>query len=221
MQKKLILSIGILSVILISLNFVSASGLCKGYDGYYHDCDNDKYFYYNNDYDDYYYKHGKYYPTRDYNYRGYYNYCGDYDCYDRYEKRYYNEPRYRDRYYRDGDRYYDKDRVRERRYDTELDYDDVEEYERTINYIYEDRYGNQNVKTTIYQKNEIDYDYNIPYYVYPINYNNDRKYDTRYLGYGSYPGYDYSWKNWEDYFYYEKEPVIRVIPWTYSDYRNR
>ena len=71
-MKKLIFSLGILIslALIFSLNLVSAE-LCLGNDGYYHDCDNDRYF----DkprYETSYYYHGNYYPTRDYYYRGYY-----------------------------------------------------------------------------------------------------------------------------------------------------
>lgn len=45
-MKKILLSTLALILILISLNFISA-GLCKGNDGYYHDCD------------DYYYRNGE------------------------------------------------------------------------------------------------------------------------------------------------------------------
>jgi hypothetical protein len=52
MRKKLILSLGVLFLlsIIFSLSFVSA-GLCKGSDGYYHDC---------NDFSDSYYRHNFY-----------------------------------------------------------------------------------------------------------------------------------------------------------------
>ena len=74
MNNKLIFSLGILIslVLVFSLNLVSASGLCLGNDGYYHDCDDNRYFDYNKDYDHSYYYHGNYYPTRDYYYREYY-----------------------------------------------------------------------------------------------------------------------------------------------------
>ena len=116
MKKTLILGLGLVFLTLFSLSLISADGLCRGYDGYYHDCDDSRY-YDGRDYDDYYYHHGKYYPTRDYYYRDYYS------------------PRYRTK-----------------RYDTELEYDDVEEYSRKIEYSYEDRYGEQKIKTTIYQE---------------------------------------------------------------------
>ncbi len=70
MNKKLTLSF--LLVLVLSIGFISA-GLCFGSDGYYHDCDDDRYFDDSeNDYDNEYYYHGKYYPTRDYYYREYY-----------------------------------------------------------------------------------------------------------------------------------------------------
>ncbi|MDP3026625.1 MAG: hypothetical protein Q8N63_02875 [Nanoarchaeota archaeon] len=71
-MKKLIFSLGILIslALIFSLNLVSAE-LCRGNDGYYHDCDNDRYFDRPN-YETSYYYHGDYYPTRDYYYRGYY-----------------------------------------------------------------------------------------------------------------------------------------------------
>lgn len=79
MNNKLIFSLGILIslVLVFSLNLVSASELCRGNDGYYHDCDDDRYFDRPN-YDTSYYYHGNYYPTRDYYYREYYspNCCG-------------------------------------------------------------------------------------------------------------------------------------------------
>ena len=72
MNNKLIFSLGILIslVLIFSLNLVSAE-LCLGNDGYYHDCDNDRYFDRPN-YETSYYYHGNYYPTRDYYYREYY-----------------------------------------------------------------------------------------------------------------------------------------------------
>lgn len=72
MNSKLIFSLGILIslVLVFSLNLVSAE-LCLGNDGYYHDCDNDKYFD-KPSYETSYYYHGNYYPTRDYYYREYY-----------------------------------------------------------------------------------------------------------------------------------------------------
>lgn len=71
-MKKSIFILGIISLFLIlSLNLVSASGLCRGNDGYYHDCDDDRYFDRPN-YQTSYYYHGNYYPTRDYYYRSYY-----------------------------------------------------------------------------------------------------------------------------------------------------
>lgn len=73
MNNKLIFSLGILIslVFILCLNLVSAFDLCRGNDGYYHDCDDDRYFDKPN-YETSYYYHGDYYPTRDYYYRGYY-----------------------------------------------------------------------------------------------------------------------------------------------------
>jgi hypothetical protein len=165
MQKKIILSLAILSVILLSLNFISASGLCRGYDGYYHDCDNSRYFdRYDRGYDDYYSYHGRDYPTRDYYYRDYYR-----------PKRY------------------------SRNYYTKIKYDDVEEYKKTINYVYEDRYGTQKYKTTLNQKTEIRLDYDIPYYVIYDN----LRYDSQY----------------KDDNYKDDKNHIKQIPWTYSQYK--
>tara|TARA_Y100000310_G_scaffold343302_1_gene450269 strand:- start:575 stop:1099 length:525 start_codon:yes stop_codon:yes gene_type:complete len=151
MNKKLIF--GIIFLSLISLSFVSA-GLCLGYDNYYHDCDDSRYYEYNRDYDDYYYKYGKEYPTRDYYYRDYYR------------------PK---RYSRNYDRY-------RRRNDIEIKYDDVEEYNRLVVYDYEDRYGSQKYKTTINTKTEINLDYDLPSYIiypkYDGDYNKDR-YDPK------------------------------------------
>ena len=132
MNKKLIFSLIVLS--LFSISFVSA-GLCLGYDNYYHDCDDSRY--YERDYDDY-YSHGKYYPSRNYYYDNYY------------------KPSYRDNRY--GSR-------RSNRNDIEIKYDDVEEYKKTVNYEYEDRYGIQKYKTTLNQKTEISFDYDLPYYL--------------------------------------------------------
>lgn len=69
MKNKII--IGLILLSLFNISFVSATGLCLGNDGYYHDCDNDRYFDRPN-YETSYYYHGNYYPTRDYYYREYY-----------------------------------------------------------------------------------------------------------------------------------------------------
>lgn len=65
-MKKLILSI--LLILTLTTTLISA-GLCRGDDGYYHDCDDSRYF---EDYDDEYYYNGRYYPSRAYYYRDYY-----------------------------------------------------------------------------------------------------------------------------------------------------
>ncbi len=71
MKKQIILT-SLFLILILNLNFISA-GLCLGNDGYYHGCDDNRYFNdWDRDYDDYYYQHGKYYPTRDYYYRDYY-----------------------------------------------------------------------------------------------------------------------------------------------------
>ncbi len=169
MKSKIILGIILLS--LLSLNFISASGLCLGADRYYHDCDDSRYFCRDDvHYDDYYTYHGRDYPSRDYYYRDYY------------------KPRYKGRGYK--------------KYYTETKYDDVEEYKRTINYKYEDRYGSQKYKTTINEKTEIELDYNVPYYVV---------YDDLIYGKG-YRSDEYE----KDYY---QEDKIRQIPWTYFQYK--
>jgi len=168
MNKKSILVLGALLTFILTINFVSA-GLCKGYDGYYHDCDDDKWFYDNN-YDDEYYRYGKYYPTRDYYYRDYY------------------EPRYRTR-----------------RYDRETHYEDVEEYSRTIEYTYEDRYRNEKIRTVISQITEIELDYDEPYY--------DYRYQDRDRNYGR----DYD--RYYDRYGYENDNVVYSVPWHYSEYQ--
>ncbi|MDD5192157.1 MAG: hypothetical protein PHH54_06890 [Candidatus Nanoarchaeia archaeon] len=138
MSKKLILSSGILIslVLVLSLSLVSASGLCLGNDGYYHDCDNNRYFDYNKNYAHEYCYHGECYPTRDYYYREYYrpSCCGS-NC---------NK-------------------------DEGLTYKDTEEYKRTIEYNYEDRGVNENIKYTINEKKEINLNYDLPYLRYHSN----------------------------------------------------
>ena len=153
-MRKTVLSIGILLAIILSLNFISASGLCRGYDGYYHDCDDSRYYDDNKGYDDYYSYNGRDYPTRDYYYRDYY------------------QPKYRDSKYKSS------------KNDIEIKYNDVEEYNRVIVYDYEDRYGTQKYKTTLNQKTEIKLNYEIPYYVVynDLGYSNNDKYDSRYEG---------------------------------------
>ncbi len=66
MNKKLILSFFL--ILGLTISFVSA-GLCRGNDGYFHDCDDLRYF---DRYDDDYYYNGRYYPSRAYYYRDYY-----------------------------------------------------------------------------------------------------------------------------------------------------
>ncbi len=165
-MKKLIFSF--LLIFFLSISFISA-GLCRGYDGYYHDCDDSKYFNNYRNYDDGYYYHGKYYPVRDYYYRDYYDYNP-------------RTSRYR--------------RSKEREY-----YNDVEEYSRVIEYDYENRYGYENIKTTIFEKTEIESDYEIPYYV-----------SGRYRDYGGRRYRDYE----ED---ENNEVIIRPLPWHYSLYK--
>jgi len=71
MENKIIICLILLS--LFNIGFISASRLCIGNDGYYHDCDDNRYFNsYDRNYDNYYYYRGDYYPTRDYYYREYY-----------------------------------------------------------------------------------------------------------------------------------------------------
>lgn len=157
MNKKPILSF--LLILTLSISFVSA-GLCRGNDGYYHDCDDSRYF---EDYDDEYYYNGRYYPSRAYYYRDYYR------------------PRYR----RSSSK-------------IEQYYNDVEEYTRTTEYKYKDRYGYENIKTSISEKTEIESNYEIPYYV-SGRIRDNRLYDTG---------------------YYEEDEqiIIRSIPWHYSEY---
>ena len=72
-MKKLILTPAFFLMLFLGISMLSATGLCKGNEGYYHDCDDDKYFKnMDKDYEAYYYYHGKYYPTRDDYYREYY-----------------------------------------------------------------------------------------------------------------------------------------------------
>lgn len=85
MNKKLSLLIIFLSVLLISLSSVSA--LCKGVDGYYHDCDD---------------VYGSYYSET---YKSYY----EQDYYVKYKKSY----KY---YYDDNDDYYKKIVIKEKYY---------------------------------------------------------------------------------------------------------
>lgn len=66
MNKKIILSA--LLILTLTTTLISA-GLCRGNDGYYHDCDDSRYF---EDYDEEYYYNGRYYPSRAYYYRDYY-----------------------------------------------------------------------------------------------------------------------------------------------------
>jgi len=179
MNKKLILSLSILSVILLSINFISASGLCLGNDKYYHDCDDSRYYdRYDRGYDDYYSYHGRDYPTRDYYYQDYYR------------------PK---RYSKNYNKY-------SRRNDITIKYDDVEEYKKTINYEYEDRYGTQKYKTTLNQKTEIKLDYDVPYYVVY----DDLRYDNR-----NGNSYDYQYRDNN----YEEKRYLNPIPWTYSQYK--
>ena len=162
-MKKLILSF--LLILTLTISFVSA-GLCRGNDGYYHDCDDSRYF---EAYDDEYYYNGRYYPSRAYYYRDYY------------------KPRYR----RSSSK-------------IEQYYKDVEEYTRTIEYRYKDRYGYENIKTSILEKTEIESDYEIPYYV---SGRRSRNYmDNRYW----YESED----NEED-----EQIIIKSIPWHYSQYK--
>jgi len=156
MSKKLILSF--LLILILGISFVSA-GLCRGNDGYYHDCDDLRYF---EDYDDEYYYNRRYYPSRAYYYRDYYR------------------PRYR----RSSSK-------------IEQYYNDVEEYTRTTEYKYKDRYGYENIKTSISEKTEIESDYEIPYY--------------RYSPYRNY--------RYEDDENKEDKIIIKSIPWHYSEYK--
>ena len=159
MNRKPILSF--LLILALTISFVSA-GLCRGNDGYYHDCDDSRYF---EDYDDEYYYNGRYYPSRAYYYRDYY------------------KPRYR-------------------RFSSKIEqyYNDVEEYTRTIEYKYKDRYGYENIKTSISEKTEIESDYEIPYYVFGRSRNHRD---------------DMYWYESED----EEEVIINSIPWHYSSYK--
>jgi len=152
MNKKIFFSFGILSLLILVLafNLVSASGLCTGNDGYYHDCDDSRYFddrY--NDYDNYYYYNGDYYPTRDYYYREYYrpSCCGlGSSCGKNNE-------------------------------DRGLTYKDSEEYKRTIEYDYEDRGVSESIKYTINEKTETNLKYDISYLRQYSNYNNNLGYN--------------------------------------------
>ncbi len=155
MNKTLILSF---LLILTLTSFVSA-GLCRGDDGYFHDCDDLRYF---DRYDDEYYYHGRYYPSRAYYYRDYYR------------------PRYR-------------------RHSSKIKtyYNDVEEYTRITEYDYEDRYGYENIKTTILEKTEIESDYEMPIY--------------RYFPYRNYR-YEGDYKD-------DEKGAKNYIPWHYSQYK--
>ena len=167
MNKKIILSFLLVSVLTIS--FISA-GLCRGNDGYYHDCDDNRYF---EDYGDEYYYNGRYYPSRAYYYRDYYN-------------------------------------GRDRRSSQIEDYyNDIEEYTRTIEYRHKDRYGYENIKTTILEKTEIESDYEMP--IYRFSPYRDRYYDDRY-------NEDKYGDRYEDDYEDEKE-IRNYIPWHYSEYK--
>jgi len=152
MNRKIIFALILVSI--LNLSFVSAN-LCRGRDGYYHDCDDDKFFE-PPDYDNYYYYHGKYYPSRDYYYRNYYETGCASHC------------------------------------KTENYYKDTEEYNRVIEYKYKDKYGYENIKTSIITKTEIESDYKLPYnLIYYTNKfidedKNEKKQDTPIISYVPY-----------------------------------
>ena len=165
-MKKLI--IGLILLGLLGINFISAAGLCRGNDGYYHDCDDSRYFEKNNDQ---YYYHGNYYPAsnsytldRDNEYRNRYGYGQTYNSYG------YNN--YQNDYY--GNNYYKPSSCCSRSDDNGLAYIDTLEHTTTTQYKYEDRGISENIKKIVYEKTETDSYYDIPHLIAMGYYNQDK-----------------------------------------------
>ena len=92
----------------------------------------------------------------------YYHDCDDSRYFDDYDDEYYYHGKYyptRAYYYRE----YYRPRYRKSSSKIKSYYKDVEEYTRTIESRYEDRYGYENVKVIISERTEIERDYEWPY----------------------------------------------------------
>jgi len=121
----------------------------------------------------------------------YYHNCDDSKYFD--DSNYNNYYSY-GKYYPVRDYYKEHYHSKYKKYNTQIKYDDVEEYKRTINYEYEDKYGSQKIKYVINEKTEIEMDYNLPYYILK--------------------NLDYS-----DYKDKEDDSDAKLIPWHYSQYQ--
>jgi len=206
-MKKLLLILGLM-IIFLNLGIVSAD-ICKGYNGYFYDCDDDKYFYFE-DYYDYKYYHGdnikvtdistngqdiKVIELRNRNARRY----RDGFYYDRSYKSYYDDDRmYVGRSYSKSYRYdYDDDDYRNRRYDK--DYYKDKKYYDSDRYYFGGRYSDD------YYRDKYNLDYHDNYFEWK-DYSRYRDNYDKTVWY-RYDGGNVKVRN---YYYQEQAPVIYI-----------